>query len=149
MVVATLLLTWSLHHHAAGAQEKSPSKLDASRTQLTGRERQLMLFEQYFAQEEVDRHWAAHAIAEIEAVVVTPGKGSQVKEVRCATTLCRVVATHDSHMEMRMFTAHLAKQEPFRSQPCSFFYDTHRFGTIAFIGRLGYRWPEIDVLISP
>ena len=108
-----------------------------------------MRFEQSFSEEGIDQDWAAHAVTEIEDVTATIGTGSHVKELRCKTTLCRIVAIHDSHMEMRMFTAHLAKQEPFRSQPCGFFYDITRYRTIAFVGRPGPRWPEMDVLSSP
>jgi hypothetical protein len=108
-----------------------------------------MRFERSFSQEGIDQDWAVHAVAELEDVVATIGKGSQVKEVRCATSFCRLVATHDSHMEMRMFTAHLATHEPFRSQPCSFFYDTTDYHTIAFVGRPGHRWPAMDAYASP
>jgi mannose/cellobiose epimerase-like protein (N-acyl-D-glucosamine 2-epimerase family) len=146
---AMLLLIWSQHHHSARAQERAPSILEAGSTTPTRREGQLLLLEHYFSQEGIDRHWATHAVAEIATVLATIGKGSQVNEVRCATTLCRVVATHNSHMEMRRFTAHLAKQEPFRSQPCSFFYGTTDYHTIAFVGRPGYRWPAMDAHASP
>jgi len=149
MVATLLLLMWNPHRHSAGAQEKSPSTLEAGSATLSGRERQLVRLEQVFSQEGIDQDWATHAVAEIENVIANVGTGSQVREVRCATTLCRLVATHDTHMEMRMFTAHLTKQEPFRSQPCSFFYDITRYRTIAFVGRPGARWPEMDALSSP
>ena len=149
IVLATVLVTWGQQHLSEEARKQFPSKLEDTRPTPATREGQLMRLEQYFSQEEIDRSWAAQAVAEIEGVVATIRTGSQVQEIRCATTLCRIVATHDSHMGMRTFTGHLAQRQPFRSQPCTFFYDTQRFRTIAFVGRPEYRWPEADALTSP
>jgi hypothetical protein len=71
--------------------------------------------EERFQREPADRQWNAEATHKIKRSVTANAPSTRVLEASCATTMCKVVVSHDSLTAQRELGAKLALEEPFRS----------------------------------
>lgn len=114
------------------------------RRSTVGMNRELMFrfFEKAFWSQSIDQAWASSQMPAIDHVLSTDTQqDSEIRDKRCAESLCRIEAVHKSPRAMRTFTNNLSRQTPFRNQPTDFFYNHEALRTVVFLGRQDRPWP--------
>ena len=92
-----------------------------------------------FTGEELDTAWSTDTERQIKGVVATT-PGTKLEEADCASTLCRVVVSHESRQDQRNL-AEIRTHEPFQ-QGIYFDYDYDALKTTMFVLRRGHSFRD-------
>lgn len=104
------------------------------------------ILEERFAAEAADASWSTAAAQEIARDLRGPGlENSQLGDVRCRATLCRIEVSHSSMEAEQKFIGRIGELEAFRNSE-GFVQRAPRSDgsvtTMMFVSRSGYRLPK-------
>jgi hypothetical protein len=107
-----------------------------------------MALDSVMLQEPIDTNWSGIAEAEVgnAITVIDNSTSTELYDVRCQSTICRIDAAHSDPTAEMEFTMQLGQLEAFR--------DAHAFiqrienedgtsDTVTYISRAGYKLPEL------
>jgi hypothetical protein len=105
------------------------------------------LLEERFAAQAADATWATAAAQEISRGLRAPGlESTQLGDVHCRATLCRIEASHSSMEAEQKFIGRISELEAFRNSEGFVQRVSHGDGSITtmiFVSRPGHRLPSV------
>jgi hypothetical protein len=91
-----------------GAEDRERDAKERARQAMTDLEARV-------ASERVDSEWSLRTVRAIRDVIGRVGAGSKTVEAECASSLCRILVSHDTEEAHKLFASKVAAEEPFRS----------------------------------
>jgi hypothetical protein len=138
-------LSKALAQRAEEARAEARPEIPDDRPAATAEQRGGVLEEQ-FAKEAADANWSAAAAQEISRDLRSQGlEDTQLGDVRCRATLCRIEASHSSMEAEQKFIGRIGELEAFRNSEGFVQHVPRSDGSIAtmvFVSRAGHRLPS-------